>query len=419
MKLTTVAFRNLWRHKTRSLLSILTIVIACILGLFMLSLVTGMKSDMKRNILSYYTGSIRIRQAQFNRYDYLNPIHLYIHDLAELQQKLTAIDGITGAVGRIQVGGKIFSDTDPVSGEASEKFNAMAMGIDFPGEKDILKPRTLLVKGQLPKMGSREILIGHGLAAKIGVDTGDKFSFMSPTAARGVNAMTFEVAGILNSPMAEFNSSYFLLPLDTMQDFVRMKDGALELLLTTPEPEEAEIQLRRVETLLAEDPTLSSLEATLWKDQGDFYGMMGISELIYNILVIFFLLLGATVIINTTMMAIYERYREIGILGAMGMKPSELVRLFFLEALFAGIISAIVGLSLGTVLVLFLEQQGLNFGHALDSMNIEISSILYPDLKLYHVILMTFYTIGISALVTLIPCRKAARIKPVDAINAT
>ena len=417
MTLSTIAFRNLARHKVRSFLSILTLVLACIFGLFMLTLVTGMKVDMKRNILAYLSGAIQIRHREYNTYDYLNPLHLYVKDEAAIREKLLQIDGVTAAVGRITTGGKIYIDDNPDDDLPGEKFTAMAMGLDITAEKHILNPESMLVKGRLPVMDSREVALGYGLAGKVGLDVGDTFAFMTNTAARGVNAMTFEVVGLINFNMGGYNDAYFILPFDTMQDFIRMDGGAQEILLMTEDPETAETQLEAVNKLIASDSSLSYLETTLWKNQGEFYAMMGIGNIIYNMYVIVFLVLGATVIINTTMMVIYERYREIGILGAMGMRPNELVKLFFLEALFAGIISAIIGVSVGSALVLVLEKVGMDFGSSYDTM--DISRITYPDLKLFHIVLMSCYTIGISSLVTLIPCRKAARIEPVDAINAT
>ena len=101
MTLSTIAFRNLARHKVRSFLSILTLVLACIFGLFMLTLITGMEADMKQNILAYYTGAIQIRHADYNTYDYLNPIHLYVNDEAAVREKLLQVDGVTQAMGRI------------------------------------------------------------------------------------------------------------------------------------------------------------------------------------------------------------------------------------------------------------------------------------------------------------------------------
>ena len=85
----------------------------------------------------------------------------------------------------------------------------------------------------------------------------------------------------------------------------------------------------------------------------------------------------------------------------------------------AGKLAAVIGISLGSALILALEQTGMDFSAAFSGVNLEISSIVYPDLKVVHILLMSIYTVGISALVTLIPCRKAAKIEPVDAISAT
>lgn len=418
MRLSYIALRNLGRHKIRTALSISTIVMASILGLFMLSFVAGMKSDIKNNILAYYTGSIQIRHGQYQQYDYLNPVHLYVRDEADLRKRLVEVEGVTGAVPRITAGGKIYIDADPDDDIPGDQFSAMAMGIDFAGEKDILGPESLLVDGRLPLAGSRDVVVGYGLARKLGLAVGDRFSFMTTTAERGLNAMTFTISGLVDFPMQGMNETYFLLPFDTMQGFVRMTGGAQEILLTTADPDSAETQFKEVERLLASDGSISHLSAKLWKEQGDYYAMLGIAALMYNIIVMFFLALGATVIVTTTMMVIYERYREIGILGAMGMTPGELVRLFFLEAFFAGVISAIIGISLGSALVLIMEKTGMDFGSSFGSVNIEMSSVFYPDLKPIHVILMTIYTVGIPALVTFIPSRKAARIEPIDAIRA-
>ena len=418
MKLSTIAFRNLGRHKIRSFLSIFSIVIACIMGLFMLSLITGMKADMKKNILSYFTGSVQIRHGEYNKYDYLNPIHLYVENETALREELLKIEGVTDTVGRITAGGKIYIDGNNDDDIPGIDFAAMALGIDIPGEASILNPQSLLRKGGIPEMGTRQVALGVGLAEKAGLDVGDKFSFLTMTAGRSPNAMTFEVAGLVQFSISNLNDSYFLLPLDTMQQFMKMPGGVQEILVVTVDPEAAEAQQAVIEGLLAENSSFSHLEATFWKNYGMFYAYMGIGEAVYQVYVLFFLVLGATVIINTTLMVVFERCRENGILGDVGMKPRELMKLFFLEAFFAGVISAAIGISLGALVVLGLEKTGMDFGSAMGSVDMQISNIIYPDLKLRHIIIMAVYTIGITSLVTLLPARQAATIEPDQAIRS-
>ncbi len=418
MKLGVLAFRNLGRNRRRTILSLSTIVVACVTGLFMLSLITGMKADMKKNILGYYTGSVRIRHGEYDAYDYLNPLHLYVEDAKTLQARLGGIEGVTGSVGRISTGGKIYL-TSGEEDEAPAHLNGFALGMDFPAEEAVIGPEGLLIEGTLPQMGSREAAVGTGLAAKAGLKPGDQFTFMTLTAGRAANAMTFTVTGLLHFPMGAMGKTHFLIPLDTMQYFLRMPGGVQEILVMTEDPENALVQEQALESLLSFREEYNYLSLTYWKRYGQFYPMMGVASLTYNVMVLFFLILGATLIINTTMMVIYERYREIGILGALGMKPKELVRLFFLEGLWAGLISAGAGLVLGSLLVLVMEKTGINFGAAYDNMNMEVSSVIYPQLTLVNVLLMGVYTVGITALVTLIPARRAAVIEPDQAIRST
>jgi putative ABC transport system permease protein len=102
----------------------------------------------------------------------------------------------------------------------------------------------------------------------------------------------------------------------------------------------------------------------------------------------------------------------------MGMKPAEIVRLFFLEAVFAGLISAIIGVAVGSGISLLLGEVGLVLPATYGELGFEMSNVIYPKLTLGTVVLMFVYTVTIPALVTLLPSSKAARIEPVDAINA-
>src|SRR6056297_1194998 len=302
MNLTGIALRNLTRHRTRTTLSIFTIVIASIMGLFMLTLITGMKAGLKQNILDYYTGAIQIRHGEYNEYEYLSPLHLYIADEKHVREKLLEIEGISHAVARISTEGKIYLDENQNDDIPGEKINALAMGIDFAAEKAILKPDQLLGEGKLPHGGSRQVAMGRGLAEKTDLEIGDSFAFLSPTAARGVNAMKFEVTGILDFPIAGMGNSYFLLPFDTMQNFVRMEGGAREILLMTTNPDEVEVELKAVHNLLEQNRELSYLDTKTWKEQGEWYSYMQLATVIYNFFALFFLAFGATVIINSTMM---------------------------------------------------------------------------------------------------------------------
>jgi putative ABC transport system permease protein len=418
VKLARIAFRNLWRNTTRTVLSVGAITIASILGVFFLALLDGMAAEARENALRYSTGVIQVRHAEYNEYEYLSPAHLFIRDTAPLVDQLIQVSGVTAVNPRVSAPGQIYIDDDQTDAQPGERFSAIAFGVDLEAERTLLSPQELVIAGRLPSRNEREVGVGRELAEKIELGVGDTFSFIAETAERSVNAISFEITAILDFPQAEFNSTRFLVPFSVMQQFLRMGDGAQQLVVMTEDPENSESELVEVRQVV-ENSGRSDIAVSYWKEESFLYAILSSTEIIYDIFVLFFLVLGATVIVNTTMMTVFERYREIGVLGAMGMKPGEIVRLFFLESLIAGLIAAIVGVAIGSALSLILGRVGLRLPAVYSDLGIGISNVLYPRLEPGTVILMFFYTVAIPALVTLIPTRRAARIEPVDAIKAT
>jgi hypothetical protein len=118
--------------------------------------------------------------------------------------------------------------------------------------------------------------------------------------------------------------------------------------------------------------------------------------------------------------AVYERVREIGILSAMGFTPGEISRLFFLEALLISLISAAVGMILGGWLVYKTAEVGIHLGDMpiFETAEIDYPTVFRPVLNLKTILISALMAIGITSLVALIPARKAARMEPVDDLNA-
>jgi putative ABC transport system permease protein len=116
-------------------------------------------------------------------------------------------------------------------------------------------------------------------------------------------------------------------------------------------------------------------------------------------------------------MVIFERMREIGTLSALGMYGRELVSLFFLEGTFIAIVGSLVGVFLGVGITAYLSNVGINFTDAMQGVDMEISSILYPSLNVSMTIFIFFYSVIIASLATLIPSRRAAKIEPVEALR--
>jgi putative ABC transport system permease protein len=131
-----------------------------------------------------------------------------------------------------------------------------------------------------------------------------------------------------------------------------------------------------------------------------------------------FFLLGSTVIINTTIMTIYERHKEIGTLGALGMEPRQIVSLFFIEATMLGVFGAIAGTVLGYLLSIPVMQTGIPlYDSFMSEFGREFSTRLYILVKPGTLLYVFFFASIVSSLASYLPARKASRIKPVEALR--
>lgn len=405
MKLIHVAFRNITRNKRRSILSGIAIAVASMSIVFLFALVQGMRDDMSQNLATYYTGEVRVRNAQYEEYERYNPIHLSV-DWETIDKNLAQTPGVVDYVPRITFGAAFY-----VNGG---NHPAVGIGADFNREASYQDLESIIKEGRIPESGKNEMLIGAVLARDLKTSIGDKITVISTTAARGNNAITFEVVGIAAFPVAALNAQFFWAPLDRVQYFLRMDNQVQEVLITVDDDEREAATL--IQTRL-ESATGNELEVQAYTDISMMYGFIEIAQYIYYVIGVFFLLLGSTVIINTTMMVIYERMREIGTLSALGMHGKELTRLFFLEGAMISAIGAAAGVLLGTVMIVYLGNVGLNFTDAMSGIDMEISSVLYPKFNIWTTIIVYIYSVVISAAATMIPSRRASRIEPVEALR--
>lgn len=408
MKLGSIAYRNIFRNRRRSILSATAIMVAAMSIVLLFSLLGGMKGNITYNLQTYSTGAVRIRHKDFSKNERLNPMHLTITDLDQLKDELLAEPGVSLISPRISFPARIY--------KGDENYNALGVGVDFSTEKEFQDlGGDVLQKGRLPESGKNEALIGYKLAEKASVGIGDKITLLSSTASRGTNAITFTITGIAVFPLSGMSDATFYAPLDRVQYFLKMPDQVLEMLVKCDEDVDSASVASALQNNLS---AASDLEIINWMDISTSYSFIEMAEAVYNIFALFFFFLASTVILNTTIMVIFERMKEIGTLSAMGMYGKDLVRLFFLESLYIAIIGSFVGVILGIVFTQILSVTGINFGSAMDGVDFDIAPILYPQLSLKSTVLVFFYSVIMASVVSIFPARKASRIEPVEALRA-
>lgn len=406
-KLIKTALRNISRNKRRSLLSGIAIGVAAMSIVMLFSLIKGMSGDMADNLKTYYTGEVRIKNEKYEEFERYNPVHLTV-DWQRIDSALKDNSKIEAYVPRITFPSSLYI--------GGANFSAVGVGADFALERDFQDLENSLKAGRLPIAGKNEMMMGAVLARDLKLSIGDRVTLMSTTAARGSNAITLEIVGLFGFPVGALNSKYFWVPIDRAQHFLKMDKNVQEVLIKCApniDPEEVAPEIKQI----AEKATGNILDVRAWTDLSTTYGMLQMAEMVYNFMALIFFILGSTVIINTTTMVIFERMREIGTLGALGMHGKELVRLFFLEGTFISMIGAFIGVLLGVGFTIILSKVGIDYTDALSGMEFEMSSVVYPRLNIGRCIFVYFYAVIIAAAATFIPSRHAAKIQPVEALR--
>ena len=410
MKITTIAWRNVGRNLRRSVLSAAAIAVATTAIVMLFSLLEGMKSDLEYNLTTFYTGEVQLRDAEYGRYEHLNPLHLAVEDAEAIVDRVAAIEGVSSVVPRITVPGAVF--------EEDERVGLTAVGVDFAREADYSDIADYVVAGELSEVTDQSgderitaVLVGNAVLDRLGIELGDRFTIVVRTAMRGTNAMTFRAAAVADFPVQTLNERAFWAPFARIQRLAKMPGQAGEI-LTKLAPD-----ADRTATLSAVRAVAPDLEVRHFTEMETTYSFLEMASNVYNVIALFFFVLASTVVINTTMMVIFERRREIGTLEAMGMRSRELVRMFFTEAVILAVIGAFVGLVVGSGLTLILGHVGIDFGSSMEGVDFEISPVLYPILNLRSTVLVFVFSVVVSGATSYLPTRKITKIEPVAALR--
>jgi len=406
MNLTVMAWRNVRRNNRRTALSATAIGMAAMILILLFSLLAGLTQEMGFNLRTFYSGDIRIRHSQFDEFAHLNPLHLSISESQKLAARIAELEHVESVSARITFPASVY--------QAGENLNAAGMGIDMV--RDTMNPGLYIVKGMLPIAGQREVLLGTQMANDLNLDIGDKFTALSMTMRRATNGMTFKVVGIVQFPLGELNRSFYI-PIDTSQRFLKMGENAVDLIIKTRLKTDIDNLKSTIEGILTKQEQ-QALAVEIWNEISTSYAFLSMARMIYFVMGLVFYILASTVIINTTMMVVFERTREIGTLASLGMESKHIVLLFLIEAAIISAIGSLLGTLVGSVITLIFQQIGIDFTQAMEGVDFEISGVVYPLLTGFNMLYAFITGVLVATLASLIPSRRAAKIKPVVAMQA-
>lgn len=397
-----MAFRDLGRNRRRSFLSSLALGVGLALLLLMASFVNGEMNSTLDTTIRLQSGHLQIRAQTYDE----TKSSLKWDDLVEnpdqLVAQISSMEQVKAATPRLYASG-IVSSMNKSSG-------VRVFGID-PLSPANAPYREGVISGDFLSSDDRQgIVIGQPLAEKLNLQTGDQVQLSINTSNGDVDEQSFIIRGIYSTATFGFDSTTVFLPLGKAQAMSQTENHASAIFILLNERDQTDTVAAALQT--------TKYKVLNWIEMNELIIQTEeLSNAYMSLLYLIVLGITATVIVNTLVMAVYERTREIGILSAIGMKSGRIMALFLAESTFLAIGGIIMGLILGTLAVAYLAKYGFYIGN-MGITGLLIGNRIYAELTLDDTLNLSLIALIITVLAGLYPAILATRLEPVDALRA-
>jgi len=351
-KFLLLAFRNVFRNRRRTIMTLFMVsggVAGLLLaGGYFAHMIDGLREDTIRNGI----GHIQIFTTEHFRRDEVHVLDTGIDNWQRVAATVKTVSHVRGVAPRIEFYGMVSN------GQKSSIF--MGSAVDPDAERSLGFTTDVSSGNNLDSRpgGEVEAIIGAGLAKSMNVGVGDGLTLLSVTSDGALNGVDVQIAGIVTTGVAEMDARYLRITLNSAQRLLQ-SDRITNLVVgldTTANTDAVYAALIPRLNGLPQQMTLKK-----WIDLATYYKQVrtlfnGI--FLFMGLIVFFMVLMSSV--NTLLMTMFERTREIGAMLAMGTPRAWIVALFMTEAVLIGVLGAVAGVVVGNLLGVLINISGLH-----------------------------------------------------------
>jgi ABC-type lipoprotein release transport system permease subunit len=403
---TTLAWRNIWRHPRRTLLTIAAMVFADALLVFMLGLQFGQYRMMIDNSLRVFTGQMQVQAS-----GYLDEPHMYrtVPAADRLAQRIRNNIGLDAVSVRGYGFALVSSDTRTLGAQIS--------GVDPQHEPLVSSIPGLIRQGRyLQGRNDNELVVGSILARNLNIRPGDELTLLGSGRDGSIAATVAPVVGIFESGNRDLDRQMLSMPVDAFREVFSMGDQAHSIVIGG-ERDQADSIAAGIRTVLPADSDLVLLS---WETllpglkqaiQADFTS----AWFMYLVLIV----LVAFGVLNTLLMSVLERTHEFGILLALGVRHGRLGRMIVTESALLAMTGLLLGMLAGGLLAWYFLVNGFTYpGMEAMSERFNIPSVLHPEVSLRSVLPGPLAVFIAALLASLYPILHLRKLRPVEALRA-
>jgi ABC-type lipoprotein release transport system permease subunit len=400
-----LAWRNIWRHKRRTIIIVLAMSLTLALMMWYDGLMNGFTDAIYGNAVKVLGGNVQVHAEGYRAEANSNPLF----PLADPQAVINAAESnplTLAATQRIKTGGLVTS--------REGAFSVSIIGVE--PEKEM----TVNIIGQNVKEGRNltnadldSVLVGKGLADAMDVKVGDRIAMVGQSQHEQMRQRTMTVVGIFDLGMTDIEKQSIYISLGEAQSLYGVTGSTEVSIFLSRLGQESDV-------INAMKPGLPGYEIESFQaNYPDLASTINTKTGVMNFFSVIIVAIAGVGILNLLLMAVYERTREIGVLGAMGLKPNQISLLFILEGIMIGLVGIAAGIVLGLALNGYLMQVGLDFGDMSKAASYMalMQDRAYPTWGIEKLPMRASMIVLISALAALIPAVEAGRREPAEALH--
>ncbi|MCL2067087.1 MAG: ABC transporter permease [Treponema sp.] len=407
-----IAYRNIWRNKRRTIFCFSAVGIAVFFIVVYSSLIDGMTRSINDLVQVFELGHVRVVSAQYEAENEYKPVQYPVADgksWKELAASIGEIPGVRAVFPRI---------ASLATLQESTIKHATLWGLDIEGEMaanhfNLTRRNNGLVEGSYPAPGSNECAVGSVFAEKSGLGIGDRLPLKTISAQFSDKIWSPVISGIFNYDYIKYDEQVIIVDIERLQRLLVLDEGTQSLVIFADNEKQSASIAAAVQNLLGQDSVVNEWSDNYW------VAVMKMVIPIYTIVFLVFLIVASFLIINTVVMIIHERIKEIGMMGSLGMTRGEIVKVFFFESLFLAAFGALCGVIVGGLLSgigsNFPIRMGDLYGSTFSEM--PLSNSIFFQFSYGRLLMAWIMGVAVASIFTLIPSLKSAFVEPVEALR--
>lgn len=407
MVLIKLAWRNLWRNHKRTLITSGAISFGGIVLIFSFAFFKGMHIQMLDTATKTYIGHVQIHQKGMHKKFNIEKI---INEPELIEDVLKKEPLVYNYSKRLRMPALISCEMN--------SSGAMILGIDPVAEQKITNLKTKIEAGSFlsEKPNENEIIIGKSLASRLKAEIGSEIILITQGVDGSTGNELFKVKGIIAVGDPKFDDNFAFINIQEAYTLLSLENQIHDFVLVTKDPK----YVNEMREIIKSKLNNSELEVLSWDEIAPgvkaFIAIDDAYVYLLMIIVVFIIGLG---IVNTMMMSIFERTREIGTMMALGTSENKIFGIITLEIVLIGVVGTFIGCVIGIPFTQYFAERGVSLsadGGSFSMGGMSFESMIYPVLSLGSLIIPSIAIAITTVVASVFPILRISKLKPVEAI---